>query len=143
MTNEEVLTKAIEKALENGWNMFGFAGKLLHWNVNEAEYPYQSWLFGRMDHRYVYQLQVSLNDILFNHDFAKAFWGEEEVEVVIDDFLLSKEPQPFMGGTIEYPYYESAGISYKCKAYLYHLQKLVLEEEPLGYLERFVCEEAS
>lgn len=116
MSNEQILTKSIEKALGNGWDMFGFAGKLKAWNVNPGEFNYQTWLFGRLDDRMVWQLEVSLSDIIFNHDFAKAFWGEkrtwydpntDEVDVVNEGWQ-------------------------------YHLQQMVLEEEPVKYLEAYL-----
>ena len=77
MTNAEILKKSIEKAVEDGWGMFGFEGKLASWNINEQEFSYQPWLYGRVDDRMIWQLKVSLNDIIFSHDFAKAFWGSK------------------------------------------------------------------
>lgn len=52
--------------------------------------------------------------IIFHHDFAKAFWGEE---------ILGKN-HPEFGREIV--------------AWQYHLQQMVLEPEPLKYLEKFL-----
>lgn len=54
--------------------------------------------------------------IIFNSKFAKAFWGEERVK------------------------YERAGgaIEYTEPAWRYHLQRMVLCEEPLLYLKKFI-----
>ena len=45
---------------------------------------------------------------IFSHQFAKAFWGD-------DGHILESKP-----------------------AWEYHLQQMVLEEEPLKYLEKFL-----
>lgn len=52
----------------------------------------------------------TLNGFLFSHDFAKAFWGEE-----IEN------------------YGESDGVAWKI-----NLQVMVLEENPIKYLEKFI-----
>ena len=49
---------------------------------------------------------------IFSHDFAKAFWGEE---------MINAENRFYMGSR-----------------WTYHLQKMVLEKEPLEYLEKFL-----
>lgn len=51
MTNEEILQKAIEKAINNGWESGDF---WLQDNITVLEIKYA----------------------MFSHDFAKAFWGE-------------------------------------------------------------------
>jgi len=48
--------------------------------------------------------------IIFSHDFAKAFWGEGKVTNNYED-----------------------GFTWQ-----YHLQQMVLEKEPLKYLEKFI-----
>ena len=57
--------------------------------------------------------------IIFSHDFAKAFWGEKKV----------------IG------YAEFGRLIYdKPKDWKYHLQQMILEPEPLKYLEKFLLE---
>lgn len=51
--------------------------------------------------------------LIFSHSFAKAFWGEETIT-----------------------YFEDSP-----KCWQYHLQQMVLEEEPLKYIEKFLEEE--
>jgi len=53
--------------------------------------------------------------IIFSHDFAKAFWGDK-----IGWLNLAGQ-------------YEK-----DIPIYLYHLQQMVLEKEPLKYLEKFL-----
>lgn len=59
---------------------------------------------------------------IFSHDFAKAFWGENH-------------PVKFEEG-------ETFGIKdfheVTEKPWQYHLQQMVLKEEPLKYLEKFL-----
>jgi len=61
--------------------------------------------------------------IIFSHNFAKAFWGED---IIIERGVLEKN------GNISSEYENK----YKC--WEYHLQQLVLEEDPIKYLEKFI-----
>ena len=118
MTNEQILKKAIEKAVENG---FKFHGNNKSWSVSGG---------GLVDSKSLtieliaYSGETKLTAYpdwvrtIFSHEFAKAFWGEEE-----------------MHGEAECYY----GCCMMCMdAYLYHLSKMVLEEEPLLYIEKFL-----
>src|SRR6185312_1372970 len=135
MTHEEILTKSIEKAVKNGWNMFGFAGKLSSWNIAEQEFAYQPWLYGRMDERLIYQLRVSLNDIIFSHEFAKAFWRDAEpVEYCSRGNDVDTERQePFQIGEKMHNH-----VLWTKDIWAYHLQQMVLEDDPIAYLEAFL-----
>ena len=62
--------------------------------------------------------------IIFSHSFAKAFFGTEEIEVTIRS-QLRKDLDEFTP-------------SMKMHKWQYHLQKMVLELEPLKYLEKFL-----
>ena len=116
MTNEQILKKAIEKAVKNGWS-----------KDMEIEY---------VDENEVYFLDTSKEtikklgkeycpfpfccgelkhymDIIFSHDFAKAFWGKGE-------------------------YVEHNGGVKRNRGWTYHLQIIVLEKDPIKYLEKFL-----
>ena len=69
-----------------------------------------------VNRRYMYVFEIYYN--IFSHEFAKAFWGE-------------KEPWIFYG------YNENGSPLYE-SPWQYHLQQMVLEKEPLKYLERFL-----
>lgn len=51
--------------------------------------------------------------IIFSHDFAKAFWGERETQFSFPITVINE-------------------------SWEYHLQQMVLEREPLKYLEKFL-----
>jgi len=99
MNNKQIITKALEKAVENGWDR-------------------PKWTLNAYGNRWV-------TDIIFSHDFAKAFWGKEYHKVSFPPnhtFNLERlEPG-----------------EYHCRSWEYHLQQLVLEEDPIKYLERFL-----
>lgn len=98
MNNENILKKAIEKAIKNGWE----EGKeiILDDILRMPDY-YTSW--------------DVIATIIFSHSFAKAFWGEETIE-----------HQVVRGYNVDVPIWEL------------ELQQMVLEKEPLRYLEKFL-----
>ena len=67
-----------------------------------------------------------IRGIIFSHDFAKAFWGEGQ-KVVIKDKIMVDE--------IVWRYDEEL---HRLPRWQYHLQRMVLEKEPLKYLEKFL-----
>jgi len=71
-------------------------------------------------------------EILFNHEFAKAFWGEQEHDYI--DNGITEECK-YCTAYIEE--YEEA-IGEFC--WQDHLSNMVLEEKPLKYLEKFLEE---
>lgn len=103
LRNEEILKKAIEKAVNNGLEDYYWGGKSLEKLEQDV-----------FEHRYY--------DIIFSHDFAKAFWGEEEIEIKCGGCITKSPPCE-----CEYP------ISWQ-----YHLQEMVLEEDPIQYLVKFI-----
>jgi len=115
MKKETILKKAIEKAVKNGYKPMRFQR-----NVTCQNYFM----------------------IIFSHDFAKAFWGEgEKVDY--------RKPCPHCGGKIAIanPTGKCSHIHYPeacdvCEAYYTdwtdHLQQMVLEKDPIKYLEKFL-----
>lgn len=111
MTNEQILKKAIEKAIENGWNIIGKKfeidnenGFVVNWWVDkEQTQPRQTWI----------------ETIIFSHDFAKAFWGEKDYRTETVGELDARR-------------------NHNKLCWEYHLQKMVLTKEPLRYLEKFL-----
>lgn len=114
MTNTEILQKAIEKAVGNGFKIKidGYIELHLFDWVNENFEQYKN-LLGT----------VGLKDVIFNHSFAKAFWGENQITTAD---LSRSNNKKFIGSM-------ALGISWK-----YHLQQMVLEEDPIHYFEKFL-----
>ncbi len=84
--------------------------------------------FNSVDFYYDYGgIDFDTNDVskyIFSHDFAKAFWGEERI---IDPNF--------------YIYHNGEYFSSEPKEWAYHLRQMVLEKEPLKYLEKFIKED--
>lgn len=96
MTNTQILRNATNKAIINGWDKMGFN------NTVSADYI--------IDHIEWYYL-------IFNHDFAKALWGDKENE--FDEII---------------GYSMKLSRPVHIKAYEIHLQRMVLSKDPIKYL---------
>jgi len=111
MKNEEILKKAMEQAEKNGYKFEG--GKVGNLDFYE---DFVSSGFGD---------DTGFMEIIFDHKFAKAFWGEGIIQVsrtLIDGTLVSAD---FHG-----------------PEWKYQLQQMVLEEDPIKYLEQFLKDES-
>jgi hypothetical protein len=89
MNNQEILTKALEKAVDNGWahehlednrkevqGNGGIWGRVQFWDAGLGE-----WGGYYTPHPY---------SIIFDHDFAKALWGEEDIDLATVEPSLGK-----------------------------------------------------
>ena len=110
MTNEEILNKAIEMAVKNGYEvvMSDAISSVIAENKTSPTFEKELNGFSRI--------------IIFSHEFAKAFWGEEENYYIRGE--LTKDGQDW-NDDLE-------------PAWQYHLQQMVLEKEPIKYLEKFI-----
>lgn len=111
LSNEQILKKAIEKAVKGGWNK----GDI--WN-NEFM------LSG---------LANNPNQVIFSHDFAKAFWGDKEVCGYDGSKIIGKGKRRCCDFNNHYSWQQDFIANWE-----YELQQMVLEKEPLLYLERFL-----
>lgn len=109
MTDQQILEKVIEKAEKNGLDL---CPKFYANNIYTRSLTYQGlhW-WDQCESCFVHHETVF--DIIFSHDFAKAFWGEELIWTTADE-------------------------EYMDEAWEVHLQQMVLEKEPLKYLEGFL-----
>lgn len=115
MTNQEILEKAIQKAIEGRWNV-----------LDKFESP--DWWIERVPYSntYVPEEQLALavgikNEevralfhpkiLLFNHDFAKALFANEPAIRIYGDAPVVLQP-----------------------AWQYHLQQMVIADDPIKYL---------
>lgn len=98
MSNQEILEKAIQKAIDSGYKH----SLIPEWTVEDIV------RHGEYD--------------IFNHDFAKALWGESRGYVRIPVVMGFKGNN--LGQT--YQFHEPA--------WQYHLQNMVIAEDPIKYL---------
>lgn len=115
MNNHEILKEAIEKAYPNSSPCF-------YSDEGDEE---DGWFFTKNGQRYG---GFSDFDVIFSHDFAKAFWGIQEHE----GFEFEQDSYcNICRDTID----ENAHPEF---CWQYHLQRMVLEEDPIKYLEQFL-----
>jgi len=105
MNNSDKLKQVIEKAVENGFK-----------EVSEVT------LEDFFDLSTSYYVEATYA-LLFNHDFAKAYWGDVGV------CMLFGEEASKDGCCVIY----DAGKDCSTSSWKYHLQQAVLEEDPLSY----------
>ena len=101
MTNTQILKKAIEKAVENGWKFDNEKLEGEKWLAN-----CYARVMGKRTVFYWWSFSI-----IFSHPFAKAFFGEKNV---------------------------IGNIKIVEKAWVKHLQTMVLEKDPIKYLEKFL-----
>lgn len=97
----EILQKAIEKAVENGWDCkirFSKGSSIKGFILDPEDFDADFYPI-----------------VIFSHDFAKAFWGEEDWKSTNVDITIHNLP-----------------------AYLWHLARLAESEDRLEYIGRFV-----
>jgi len=107
MTNEEILKKAIKKAVKNGWKPLPDHILLTPENILANYYN----LF---------------HPIIFNHDFARAFFGDDSCGNRERSVWCSEDDKFYTGLLKRIPNWQ------------YHLQKMVLREDPIFYLKQFI-----
>ena len=130
MTDKEILQKAIKKAEKNGYLIPIFLSEIFKGIEDKSRNLYYTWRISKIE-VFLYfdnsgrveeeSLILSVNDIIFSHDFCKAFWGEK----------FTKNDRDIYGNTCDLYFYR----------WQLHLTSLVLEQEPLKYLERFLNED--
>lgn len=121
MTNKEILERAISKAIDGGWNFHGILpGKYEGIDLSndvisglptitmQTIYKGRVWGIGA----------VPLFAVLYEHDFAKALWGEEHHGQ--EDYYSSK-------------YNECSGME-NLACWEYHLKQMVISKDPIKYL---------
>lgn len=102
MTHQQILTKAIQKAIDGGWYHEYISD--LNWSSRDLS----GWLLDLGNYP----------SVIFNHDFAKALFGEEE---------------PAMGYRRDAGGYRVFGQP-TTLGWKYHLQQMVIADDPIKYL---------
>lgn len=131
MTNEEILKKAIEKAVKSGYkkDFVKQHNAFLKSIVKEERDSFRTAIEQILNEYDGYEAH-DIEHLIFSHDFAKAFWGEESYqfkEIIPHDAEYFNEKEELVGQAMQ------ALLSWE-----YHLQQMVLEEDPIKYLEKFL-----
>jgi len=111
----EILRKVIDKARKNGWEF-----KHTGWN-----YMYE-WMSTQ---------PYAVGGFLFSHDFARAFWGKKEVCNYDGSPILDTDKGKY--AHCELNNHHGWEVEF-LESWQYHLQKMVLYENPLEYIEKFI-----
>jgi len=117
MTNKQIVVGAIEKAEKNGFNIEIF----WHFLKNPDSTVSPSTSSATFLDENIDEIMEHSNELLFDHDFAEAFWGDG---IIVTDIL-----DPLTGYRI---------LSKKISLWKAHLGWMVLEIERLKYLEKFL-----
>lgn len=124
MTSQQKLQYIIEKAIEGGWkdgNNFYIDGR---GNLVKY-YPNPTGGFRR------YSREASIKEIIFNHEFAKSLWGEEDkyykTDCNCDGAGVRVHPLQDIHSL------DCAKVKSK-RGYIYHLQQAVISPEPIKYI---------
>lgn len=119
MRNEKLEKKIIEVAVVRG--LLGDYTKLtkniINTKVDEI-----------MGNNYLYAL-------IFTFEFAKAFWGEENLCMICGN---KRGRSGYTIGVAVCVHCNNSQKDTTLEAWEYHLRQMVLNEEPLKYLERFL-----
>lgn len=115
MTELEILQKAVDKALANGWRPSGLE------TGTEADQL-----------RYAKKHTTKLN--IFDHDFARALWGDDEIQIWYEptEYKTANYQTPF--GELSIDSEEDAWGELRTTAWRYHLQQIVIADDPIQYL---------
>lgn len=122
MTDTDIVTKAINKALDNGWDGFDTAHRgRKQWHVIQSPSLHNkvftptvvTTIQGFESTPY----EQRATELLYRHDFAKSLWGEGE------------STKDSFGGSVEF--YDFGGEQWQ-----YHLMAMVVADNPIEYLKQ-------
>lgn len=119
MKNEEIIRKSLVKSVKNGFD----------WTDSKTSVDYVevcvggAWFYEKDGTGAYYPI----SQIIFSHDFAKALWGDEF------DYDNSEDSSDVLSGYIGGYEWEFYGKRWEA-----HLMMMVLSEDPIKYLEKFL-----
>ncbi len=129
VSNQEILEKAIQKAIDSGWQGFWGKSKKLDSVIttNDAISGIPTVTISiRHNARIFGYGGIPIFNIIYNHDFTKALWGEHDTKPIYGDGEKCKK----CGGL--YIPYEQDTLGRNC--WTNHLQRMVIAEDPIKYL---------
>jgi hypothetical protein len=107
MNKKDVLEKAIQKAIAGGWDKKGYGTAVVS-TANYIFFHNECEEHGPEN----FSKDYSPEEVIFNHDFAKALWGEGEMK------------------DCKYPDCDETCLA----MWQYHLQQMVIADDPIQYL---------
>lgn len=111
MTNKEILEKAVQKAIDGGWIPFN--------NDFQARQPIESLMEFLLENEEI-ETKTGYREystFIFNHEFAKALWGDTPLNFDNNNTLVAYEDR-----------------MYNEPIWQYHLQQMVISPNPIEYL---------
>ena len=109
MSNQEILERAIQKAIDGGFTANGIGQEI--GTVADVYYYFDD------DHG-----DLAINNLIWRHDFCRALWGEE---LHHETFVVPNELSKRFAGTKD--------LDVK-PMWQYHLQQMVIADNPIQYL---------
>ncbi len=121
MNNEQILEKAWKIATDRGWE-FDNLDKW-HLKANRRISVINNWyqFIFTYDGRTII---IDAERIIFDHDFAKALWGDKKLP------YKKYEPDYYNLGQ----YKPVVATTKKSEAWKFHLQQMVIADDPIKYL---------
>jgi len=122
MNNQKILEKAIQKAIDGGWNIVDYTSSKDKWKIFNRDYRieedgiYSKGPYACME---CFKPDMSIPEIIFNHDFAKALWGD------------IKTWRSWQGTAFEHM---ADFVQIELTDWQFHLQQMVIADEPIKYL---------
>lgn len=128
MSEKEILESAIEIALDNGWSPLLIGRDNFYYEVNEnaTRIVFGFNLNGK---KTTPLIQQSTYGVIFSHDFAKAVFQNNEPDIW---HLISTDGKRKGNGSKQ-ALEELTGDTF-IPLWQYHLQQMVIADEPITYL---------
>lgn len=164
MNNQQILGKAIQKAIDGGWYPSekppeppdNFQPS--YWNekgVGISQGRNKKRKDGKIERTIHYTIFINNYELIFNHTFAKAIWGEYEPIIHDRHFIPADEFKPAQLGYPDYQHvipelwhcsncgeHIKETFDRRCLlleegnvGFEYHLKQMVLSPNPIKYLE--------
>ena len=116
--DKDKLTKVIERAMERGWDMFGYLPRIktdeLDWKISMHFGGKRPCLRLLVDGHTI-ERDYYMEQVLFSHDFAKAYWPKGKVELLTGKYNKDGPTTAFT------PFWQ------------FHLKNAVLAKDPIDY----------
>lgn len=131
MKDKEILEKAIRKAIDGGWKPF------VHRELeNFFVWDHCASTFSAKDGK---DLTYSVSELIYKHDFAKALWGIEKKPstCALCGYFTDNDSDKSTCAIDPWGFHEWTN-TYTANGYRYHLQQMVVSEDPIKYLGKHI-----